>query len=53
MVPASPRSSAAAASRRPIAAIRPVASANRQAASTFGPMEPAGNERARSWRGVA
>jgi hypothetical protein len=53
MVPASRRSSATAASRRPIAAIWPVASANRQAASTFGPMEPTGNKRARSWRGVA
>jgi|CZKW01.1.fsa_nt_gi hypothetical protein len=42
IVPASRRSSASAASRPPIAAIRPVAAANRQAASILGPIEPAG-----------
>ena len=40
-----------------MAAIPPVAAANRQAASTLGPIEPAGNAPARSlprsWAGVA
>jgi hypothetical protein len=40
MVPTVRSRSASAASRRPIAAIRPVASANRQSASTLGPKLP-------------
>lgn len=46
MVLAVRRISAPAASRRPIAAMRPVTSTSRQAASNLGPMEPAGNARA-------
>jgi hypothetical protein len=53
MVPAVRSRSASAASRRPIAAIRLVASTKRQAASTLGSIEPAENERARSSLGVA
>lgn len=52
-VPAASASSAAASSSRPIAAGRPVASANRQAASTFGPIEPAGSRMPRSCAAVA
>jgi len=48
VVPAVPASSAAALSRRPITLFRPVASVNRQAASTFGPMDPAGNDMTRN-----
>ena len=57
IVPALPSSRAWASSRQPMAAMPPVAATNRQAASTLGPIEPAGNaparSRPRSWAGVA
>ena len=43
LVPRSPASTAAASTSEPMAANPPVRSTNRQAASTFGPIEPAGN----------
>ena len=43
VVPASPARILARSARAPIAALLPVAAANRQAASTFGPMDPAAN----------
>ena len=42
MVPALPCRRASALPRLPVAVIRPVASTNRQQASSFGPMDPAG-----------
>lgn len=36
-----------------MAAVRPVASTKRQTASTLGPIDPAGNDRARNCAGVA
>ena len=52
-VPASPRTTAAASLIEPIAATPPVCVTNRQAASTFGPIEPAANAAAASAAGVA
>ena len=46
-VPQVPRSRSAASSSRPIMAGFPVASTKRQAASTLGPIDPAGNDMAR------
>ncbi len=48
IVPRVPWSRSAASSSRPIMAGPPVASTKRQAASTFGPIDPAGNDTARS-----
>ncbi len=45
VVPASPRSMRAVSSSAPMHAGRPVASANSHAASTFGPIDPAGKVR--------
>ena len=53
MVPAVPSTIATASSSRPMAAMSPVTSTNRQAASTFGPIEPAGKSSRRSAEGVA
>ena len=56
-VPASPRTMRSASARAPTAARRPVASTKRQAASTFGPIEPAAKSSAAqlvgAWRGAA
>ena len=48
-----PATMAAASSSAPIPAVPPVASTKRQAASTFGPIEPFANSRPRSSDGVA
>src|SRR6185312_8604713 len=53
VVPASPRSMFARSFRAPIAAGLPVASAKWHAASTFGPIEPAGKLKPRMVSGAA